>query len=101
MKNHRINSKKLGFLCAKLASVEETSQMRSILMDLCTEQELEAMADRIWVVPLLQEGHSYRAIYEKTGVSVTTIGRVAQAIRKGQGGYHFLFPKHKDSQGKE
>lgn len=96
MKNNQINRKKLKLLCEKLASVNDASKMRSILIDLCTDQELESMADRLWVVPFLNKGHSYRAISEKTGISVTTIGRVAASVRKGQGGYHFLFPKQKN-----
>ena len=49
--------------------------------------ELEAMADRWKVVPLLQQGVPYREIHERTGVSVTTIGRVARTLEHGAGGY--------------
>jgi len=45
------------------------------------------MADRWRVVPLLRKGVPYREIYDLTGVSVTTIGRVARSLEHGAGGY--------------
>ncbi len=58
--------------------------------DLCTPAELEAMTDRWQVVPLLQEGIPYRSIHEQTGVSVTTITRVARFLTRGNGGYALM-----------
>ena len=61
-----------------LRSVEEC---RAFFRDLCTPAELQALADRWAVVGLLQQGVPYREIYRQTGVSVTTIGRVAREPR--------------------
>lgn len=74
-------------LCEALCSFDEPARMREFLDDLCTPAELEAMADRWRVVPLLVEGVAYRDIHERTGVSVTTIGRVARCLDRGAGGY--------------
>ena len=63
------------------------SEIRDFLTDLCTPAELEAMYDRWGVALLLKEGLSYRDISQKTGVSVTTIGRVSRIIDMGEGGY--------------
>ncbi|HHW4681288.1 MAG TPA: YerC/YecD family TrpR-related protein, partial [Xylella taiwanensis] len=52
-----------------------------------TPAELEALADRWRVVPLLLEGRPYREIHDHTGISVTTIGRVARCLEHGAGGY--------------
>jgi len=57
------------------------------LEDLCTPAELEAMIDRWSVVPLLEQGLPYREIHDRTGVSVTTIGRVARCLAGATGGY--------------
>ena len=62
-------------------------EVRQFLVDLCTPSELEAMVDRWWVASLLKDGRSYRDISEITGVSVTTIGRVARFMTMGEGGY--------------
>jgi uncharacterized protein YerC len=39
------------------------------------------------VVEPLQKGLPYREIHRLTGVSVTTIGRVARFLSNGNGGY--------------
>ena len=49
--------------------------------------KLQALADRWTVVGLLQQGKPYREISKQTGVSVTTIGRVARYLEDGNGGY--------------
>lgn len=64
-----------------------TADARAFLEDLCTPAELQALADRWQVVQLLQTGLPYRRIHDKTGVSVTTIGRVARCLADGAGGY--------------
>lgn len=62
-------------------------EMKALLDDLCTPAELEAIADRWRVVPLLLEETPYREIHDRTGVSVTTIGRIARCLSFGAGGY--------------
>ena len=68
-------------------TLEEPAEVRQFLLDLCTPSELEAIVDRWWTASLLREGRSYRDISEITGVSVTTIGRVARYMNMGEGGY--------------
>ncbi|MCA0394907.1 MAG: DNA-binding transcriptional regulator [Proteobacteria bacterium] len=74
-------------LAKALASLERTDDVAAFLRDLCTPAELEAMADRWRVVPLLLQGLPYREIHDRTLVSVTTIGRVARTLEHGAGGY--------------
>ena len=68
----------------QLQSVEEC---RNFFTDLCTPAEVEAMSDRWEVVKLLMKKESYRAIAERTGVSLTTIGRVARFLFGTHAGY--------------
>lgn len=74
-------------LARALAAVDDADRMTDFLADLCTPAELEALADRWSVVPLLADGVSYRQVHEQTGVSVTTVGRVARCLEHGTGGY--------------
>jgi TrpR-related protein YerC/YecD len=78
---------RLAGLVAALAALGSADELRRFLIDLCTPAELEAMADRWAVVPALAEGRAYRDIHDRTGVSVTTIGRVARCLSLGAGGY--------------
>ena len=77
----------LKALAKAFATIDSPAEMEAFLRDLCTPAELEAMADRWRVVPLLMQGVPYREIHERTGVSVTTVGRVARTIEHGAGGY--------------
>src|SRR5712675_3284395 len=74
-------------LCAALAALRTPEECRAFLRDLCTPAELQAMADRWTVVDCLKRDLPYREIHRLTGVSVTTIGRVARFLGNGNGGY--------------
>ena len=74
-------------LCAALAALTTPEECRAFLHDLCTPAELQAMADRWAVVDYLKRALPYREIHRLTGVSVTTIGRVARFLTRGNGGY--------------
>lgn len=74
-------------LATALRGLRAVEDICAFLEDLCTPAELEAMTDRWRVVPLLLRGLPYRDIHALTGVSVTTIGRVARTLERGAGGY--------------
>ena len=74
-------------LYAAVLALETFDEARAFFRDLCTPAELQAMADRWAVVELLGRGLAYREIQRLTGVSVTTIGRVARYLTHGNGGY--------------
>jgi TrpR-related protein YerC/YecD len=75
--------------------MQTADECRSLLKDLTTPAELEALVDRWRVVRLLDQGLPYREIHELTGVSVTTIGRVARFLEQGNGGYQLALERLK------
>lgn len=77
----------LDGLLQALLSQRTPAELGAFLADLCTPAELEALADRWRVVPELLADRPYRDIHDRTGVSVTTIGRVARCLSFGAGGY--------------
>ena len=77
----------LDRLLEALLAMRTPGELRALMEDLCTPAELEAIADRWRVVPLLIDQVPYREIHERTGVSVTTIGRIARCLGLGSGGY--------------
>jgi TrpR-related protein YerC/YecD len=92
MKSHRNVSPRQEALAernlyAALAALQSPEECQAFLRDLCTPAEIQAMADRWSVVEFLQRGLPYREIHKLTGVSVTTIGRVARFLAGGNGGY--------------
>ena len=63
-------------------AVQSVEEMERYLVDLCTPAELRALAERWHVAKLLDNTElSYRDINAKTGVSTTTIGRVARFLK--------------------
>jgi len=68
-------------------SLTDVHECRNFFKDLCTPAELQALVDRWQVAELLQQDLPYRRIHDLTGVSVTTIGRVARFLTDGFGGY--------------
>lgn len=82
-----VAQKDLDGLLQAIQSLRNTQELSAFLQDLCTPAEIEALADRWRVVPLLLADRPYREIHDLTGVSVTTIGRVARCLGFGAGGY--------------
>ncbi len=74
-------------LFSAFSCLETSDECRNFLKDLCTPAELQALVDRWQVVALLKQDMPYRKIHDLTGVSVTTIGRVARFLHDGFGGY--------------
>jgi TrpR-related protein YerC/YecD len=84
-------------LMQAICLLKNETEAMAFFTDLCTPAELEAMADRWEVVPLLRQGMPYRSIHEKTGVSVTTITRVARFLTLGGGGYSLIADRQEKS----
>ena len=70
-------------LCRALLTPGSPEEMARVLTDLCTPQEIRTLAERWHVARLLDgTGLSYRDIHDATGVSTTTIVRVARFLRQ-------------------
>lgn len=69
-------------LAEALASPASQGDMLALLTDLCTPAELHSLAERWHVARLLDATDlSYRDISEGTGVSPTTVTRVARFLK--------------------
>jgi TrpR-related protein YerC/YecD len=92
MKEHRILDQRAEIaaedqLYNAVLQLKDIAECRAFFRDLCTPAELQAMKDRWAVAELLAAGLTYRRIRDKTGVSVTTIGRVARCLAEQPAGY--------------
>ena len=73
----------LAELCEALLTPQSAEEMARLLDDLCTPAEIRTLAERWHVARLLDETNlSYREIHDATGVSTTTIVRVARFLRQ-------------------
>ena len=88
-----------GALADALLQIRSPDEARALLADLCTPAEIRTIAERWHVAGLLDEGElTYREIHEATGVSTTTIVRVARFLRQeNNGGYRVLLNRLKEA----
>lgn len=70
-------------LCRALLAPRDAGEMARLLADLCTPAERRTLAERWHVARLLDSTDlSYRDIHDSTGVSTTTIVRVARFLKQ-------------------
>ncbi len=89
----RWKTKKIKSLVGALLSIKNQQDMLNFLRDLCTLEELQEISSRWQVVQMLNQGMPYRQISQKTGVSTTTVTRIAYWLKHGQGGYDKVLKK--------
>ena len=92
MKIERVLTKKEEKLAEErfyeaIMSLNDVDEYRSFFNDIFTPAEFESIKDRWSVAELLDKGYTYREIKTMTGVSLTTIGRVARFLFDGANGY--------------
>jgi TrpR-related protein YerC/YecD len=80
-----------------VASLRTKEEAQSFLRDLCTRAELDAMAHRWQVARLLDEGLPYLEVARRAHASTTTVTRVAQWLRRGEGGYRLALQRRRRS----
>ncbi len=77
----------LKHLAHTIHTIKTESDLLNFLRDLCTHEELADLSIRWQIVRLLHQGMPYRKVAEKTGVSTTTVTRIAHWLHHGTGGY--------------
>ena len=76
-----------------IASLRTKDEVQRFLRDLCTRSELDAMAHRWQVARLLDDGLPYLEVAKRAHGSTTTVTRVAQWLRRGEGGYRLALQR--------
>ena len=68
-----------------LTSVDSEEDCRALLEDLCTNKELENMAERCHAAKLLLDGKTYAQVMAEVEISSATLSRVSRCVQYGQG----------------
>ncbi len=76
-----------------IVHLEDPVECARFFRDLCTLNELKAMAERWQVVQLVSEDIPYREISQRTGASTATITRIAHWLKYGEGGYRSMLER--------
>jgi TrpR-related protein YerC/YecD len=73
--------------------LETEEECKAFFQDLCTFTEVKAMAQRMEVARLLDQGLIYNEILERTGTSSATISRINRALQYGSDGYRIVLDR--------
>ena len=76
---------KLQDLCKVLCSITNEKECLNFLQDLCTQKEMENMAERVYAAKLLMEGNTYAQVMENASISSATLSRVSRSLQYGKG----------------
>ena len=80
-------TQKLKKLSHAILSLKNEADMLNFLRDLCTLEELEELSARWEAAQLIAKKMPYREVAKKTGLSTTTVTRIAHWLHHGEGGY--------------
>ena len=90
MKNFKKNEQAVSELFDLIASLESPEDCRALFEDLCTNKEIEQMAQRIGAAKLLLEGKTYQQVTDTYDISSATLSRVSRCVQYGNGYNKFL-----------
>lgn len=83
-----------------ILTLKTEEECAAFFEDICTFQEVEAIAQRLEVACNLVEGKSYIDINKLTGASTATICRVSKALNYGDGGYKTVIERLEENDNK-
>ena len=85
-------SEKIAALFQVIAGLNTPEECEILFADLCTNKEVEKMAERLHAAKLLLEGKTYNQVIEQTDISSATLSRVSRCVQYGKG-YTAVFKK--------
>lgn len=92
-----LHKKNVNELFTVLLELKTTAEARKFLRDLLTEAEIKEFANRWQVVRMLDKKVPYETITKQTGMSSTTIARIAKWLNGKIGGYKFMLERTKNN----
>lgn len=91
--NNKLKDSNIDFLFQAILALENVEECYDFFEDLCTVQELKALAQRIVVAKMLSDKRVYTDIVNETGASTATISRVNRSLHYGCDGYDRIFAR--------
>lgn len=88
--NKKADEKMISELFNLISSLKSAEDCKDLFSDLCTNKEIEQMAQRIKAAKLLIEGNTYTQVTEQCDISSATLSRVSRCVQYGKGYTKFL-----------
>ena len=94
----RLRSPELDDVFQAILSLQDLSECYQFFDDMCTINELQAMAQRWQVARQLDADVTYQEIAHKFNASTATISRVNRCLEYGAGGYRLVLDRMKETE---
>ena len=78
-------SEKITELYRIIANLTTIQECEIFFEDLCTNKEVEKMAERLHAAKLLIAGKTYNQVIAETDISSATLSRVSRCVQYGKG----------------
>ncbi len=96
MVNPKLKDELNDQLCEAVLKLRNVEECYQFFEDICTVSEIKALSQRLEVARMLQAGHTYDDIVERTGASTATISRVKRCLNYGADGYKTILERLDD-----
>ena len=87
----------IDLLFEAILLLENEEECYQFFEDVCTINEIKALAQRFQVAKMLHEGNTYQQIEQETGASTATISRIKRYLNYGAGGYKLVLERLKSN----
>jgi TrpR-related protein YerC/YecD len=90
---NKATQKDINDMYAAILALEDLEEARAFFRDLLTEGEIGEFAERWKVARMIADKVPYTTIIKETGLSSTTVARVARWVKRGTGGYRRMLKR--------
>lgn len=90
MQKKKISKKDIDNLFEVIIKANSPKDCKMLFEDLCTDKEIEQMAQRLKAAKLLIDGNTYNQVIEQTDISSATLCRVSRCVQYGKGYINFV-----------
>lgn len=88
-----MKTRAMDYLFDAILHLETKEECHKFFEDVCTINELNAIAQRFEVASMLRQEKTYLEIAKETGASTATISRVNRSLNYGNDSYDMLFSR--------
>lgn len=91
--NSKIKDEAIDKLFEAILTLKNVEECYAFFEDVCTVNEIKALAQRLEVAKMLEEKMTYQEIQQETHASTATISRVNRCLSYGSDGYKLILQR--------
>lgn len=91
--NSKIKDEAIDKLFEAILTLKNVEECYAFFEDVCTVNEIKALAQRLEVARMLEKKMTYQEIQQETHASTATISRVNRCLSYGSDGYKLILER--------